>query len=258
MTPPADSSGDAGFTLVEALLATLLMGVIMAALATVTAQWMPTWDRGVERLQRVEGVGLGLDRLAADLAAAEFVSAGPGIAPGGGANGTPAGGGASADAPIFDGGVLSVVFVRTTLSPNGGTGLEVVRIAETSDDRGPVLVRSTAAFSPNMAGTGGTDGLFFSNPVAVARAPYRVTFSYAGIDRVWRDTWHQQSELPRAVRIRLRDIVTSTILAVSTSILVHAELPVHCTWAKSIAECPALARLGSSAGNEASSPLGSQ
>lgn len=257
MTPPPASSGDAGFTLVEALLATLLMSLIMAALATVTAQWMPSWDRGVERLQRVEAVGLGLDRLAADLAAAEFVSAGPGVAPGGGASGTP-GVGASIDAPIFDGGELSVVFVRTTLSPNGGTGLEVVRIAETSDDRGPVLVRSTAPFSPNVAGTGSADGLLYSNPVAVIRAPYRVTFSYAGIDRVWRDTWHEQTELPRAVRIRLRDILTSTTLAVSTSTLIHAELPAHCVWAKSTSECPALAHRGSPAGNEARSPPGNQ
>jgi general secretion pathway protein J len=249
MTPPAASSGDAGFTLVEALLATLLMSLIMAALATVTAQWMPSWDRGVERLQRVEAVGLGLDRLAADLAAAEFVSAGPGIGPGSGV---------TVDAPIFDGGALSVIFVRTTLSPNGSTGLEVVRIAETSDDRGPVLVRSTAPFSPNVAGTGSADGLLYSNAVAVIRAPYRVTFSYAGIDRVWRDTWHGQTELPRAVRIRLRDILTSTTLAVSTSTLIHAELPVHCTWAKSISECPALARQSSSAGNEAGNLLGSQ
>lgn len=250
MTPPAASSGNAGFTLVEALLATLLMSLIMAALATVTAQWMPSWDKGVERLQRVEALGLGLDRLAADLTAAEFVSAGPGIGPGSGV---------TVDAPIFDGGALSVIFVRTTLSPNGGTGLEVVRIAETSDDdRGPVLVRSTAPFSPNVAGTGSVDGLLYSNPVAVIRAPYRVTFSYAGIDRVWRDTWHNQTELPRAVRIRLRDILTSTTLAVSTSTLIHAELPVHCTWAKSISECPALARQGSAVGTEAGSPLGSQ
>jgi general secretion pathway protein J len=247
MTPPLHSSGETGFTLVEALLATLLMGVIMAALATVTAQWMPSWDRGIERLQRLEAMGLGMDRLAADLAAAEFVSTGPGD-------------GVAVDAPIFDGGALSVVFVRTTLSPNGGTGLEVVRIAETSDERGPVLVRSTAAFSPNMAATGGSDGLLYSNPVAVIRAPFRVTFSYAGIDRIWRDTWHEQTELPRAVRIRLRDIVTSTTLAVSTSTLIHAELPAQCAWVKSISEwCPVLARLlGASAGNEANTPSGSQ
>lgn len=31
----------AGFTLIEALVATLLMAMILSALATVTAQWLP-------------------------------------------------------------------------------------------------------------------------------------------------------------------------------------------------------------------------
>lgn len=240
-------SGDAGFSLVEALLATLLMGVIMAALGAVTAQWMPSWDTGVQRLQRIETMGLGLDRLVADLAEAEFISAGPGVS-----------GGVHIDRPMFDGAELSVVFVRTTLNPNAVAGLEVVRIAETSDDRGPVLVRSTAPYSPAAVGTAGINGFFFSNPVAVIRAPYRVAFSYAGADRVWRDAWHDQTELPRAVRVRLRDIATSATLAVSTSTLVHSELPAHCTWAKSLSDCPILGRPRSSGENEGGGALGSQ
>ena len=120
MRRPAASSANAGFTLVEALLAVLLMSVIVAALAMVTAQWMPSWDKGIARLRRVDALAVGLDRLTADLAAAEFVSAVDG-----------------SDAPIFEGAELSVIFVRTTLSPNAESGLQVVRIAETSDERGP-------------------------------------------------------------------------------------------------------------------------
>ena len=62
-----------GFTLIEALFATALMGAILAALATVTAQWLPNWNRGFARVQRNELLALGLERLVADLAAAEFV-----------------------------------------------------------------------------------------------------------------------------------------------------------------------------------------
>ena len=237
----AASSANAGFTLVEALLAVLLMSVIVAALATVTAQWMPSWDKGIARLRRVDALAVGLDRLTADLAAAEFVSAVVGN-----------------DVPIFDGAELSVVFVRTTLSPNAESGLQVVRLAETSDERGLFLVRSTAPYPPNMAGARDINSLLFSDPVAVIRAAVRVTFSYAGPDRVWRDTWHQEGELPRAVRVRLRDIGTSTTLAVSTSTLVHAELPARCAWARTIAECPALARLSSSAENAGGGVRGSQ
>ena len=69
----------AGFTLVEALLATALMGAILAAIATVTAQWLPNWNRGFERVQRVELLAIGLERIVADLAAAEFVTAGANV-----------------------------------------------------------------------------------------------------------------------------------------------------------------------------------
>jgi general secretion pathway protein J len=241
MRRPAAFSANAGFTLVEALLAVLLMSVIVAALAVVTAQWMPSWDKGIARLRRVDALAVGLDRLTADLAAAEFVSAVDGN-----------------DTPIFDGAELSVVFVRTTLSPNAESGLQVVRIAETSDERGLVLVRSTAPYPPNMAGARDTNSLLFSDPVAMIRAAVRVAFSYAGPDRVWKDAWHQEGGIPRAVRVRLRDIGTSTTLAVSTSTLVHAELPARCTWARTVAECPALARLSSSAENAGGGVLGSQ
>ena len=182
MRKPSALPNIAGFTLVEALLAVLLMGLIIAALGTVTAQWLPSWDRGISRLQRVEALGLGLDRLVEDIAAAEIVSP------------------ARNTLPLFDGGELSVVFVRTTLKPNSARGLEIVRIAEVSDERGPVLVRSTAPFTPDVVG--GAETILFANSVPIIRGPYSVTFSYAGRDRIWRDTWHQQTVLPRAVRVR--------------------------------------------------------
>ena len=58
----ATGSNDAGFTLVEALVATLLMSLILAALATLTAQWLPNWNRGLIVLQRTELAADGLDR----------------------------------------------------------------------------------------------------------------------------------------------------------------------------------------------------
>ena len=68
VTPATDGAANAGFTLVEALVATLLMGVILAALATVTGQWIPSWNRGLAGLRGTELAAEGLDRLAGDLA----------------------------------------------------------------------------------------------------------------------------------------------------------------------------------------------
>ena len=113
----ARRTGIAGFTLVEALLATALMGVILAAIGTVTAQWLPNWNRGFTRVQSSETLAAGLERIVADLAAAEFVTAGSGIRQ-----------------PVFDGTELSVTFLRTALGPNTRPGLELVRIMETGGE----------------------------------------------------------------------------------------------------------------------------
>lgn len=227
MTGAPDQSRCAGFTLLEALASTLLMSIILAALATITAQWLPSWDRGFARLQRGGVLAASLERLTNDIAAAQYLSAGAANQP-----------------PLFDGGELSVMFARTTLAPNTTTGLEVVRLAEAGSENGPALVRSTAPlpiggdFSPENG------DLVFANPVVMIRAPYRVSFSYAGPDRVWQSTWRGQVALPRAVRVSLRDNATSIVLGVSTSTLVHAELPARCTWVRTVAGCPMLSPNG--------------
>ena len=50
---PHDNTS-AGFTLIEAVVALALMGVILGALATITAQWLPNWNRGIARAQAHE------------------------------------------------------------------------------------------------------------------------------------------------------------------------------------------------------------
>src|SRR4051794_36586824 len=90
--------GERGFTLIETLVALALMGLVLSALASLTAQWLPNWNRGLERIQRGELLGIALQRIGADLAAAEYVSSNR-----------------DARQPLFDGSELSVMFVRTAL-----------------------------------------------------------------------------------------------------------------------------------------------
>jgi general secretion pathway protein J len=220
VTPAATISRNAGFTLLEALVATMLMGLILAALATVTAQWFPSWDRGLAVLQRTELAAEGLDRVTDDLAEAEFITTGHGKGP-----------------PFFDGSALSVVFIRSKLAPNGGPGIEVVRLAEASSTDGLALVRSTATL-PIGSEQFAEGNLVFADPVPVIHAPYRVSFSYGGKDRLWRDSWHAQPELPRAIRIQVRDNATSELLSVTTSTLIHADLAARCAWDAKVGDCP--------------------
>jgi general secretion pathway protein J len=218
MTPTQSRTG--GFTLVEALVATLLMSIILAALGTVTAQWLPSWNRGFTRLQRDRLLATELDRLTDDLAAAQFISVGPGNSP-----------------PLFDGDDLSVTFVRTTLAANADAGLQVVRIRETNNEDGPALARSTAPLPMGTRQAADVDAFDFADSVVVIRSPYRVSFSYAGPDRLWRDRWQNQRVLPRAIRVQVRDNTTLALLAATTSTLVYAELPASCTWTGIATNC---------------------
>lgn len=220
MTRRRSGASQLGFTLVEALLALALMGVILTALATVTAQWLPNWNRGFARVQRVEHLALGIERLVADLAAAESIRPGR-----------------ESVQPLFDGAQLSVTFVRTALGPNTRSGLEIVRIAEMAGERGPTLVRTRAPFMPIVAGVNDKNPPNFADPVVLMRAPYRVSFAYAGADRVWQDIWRGAYQLPAAIRVTVRDDATQRTLAISTATMVHVDLPAECISAKSMADC---------------------
>lgn len=206
--PPRALRHAAGFSMVELLVALVLAGLVLAALGMVTRQWLPNWHRGFDRVQNSEVVALAIDRIAADLSAAEFVPATR-----------------EKMRPLFAGTETGVVFVRTALGPNAGPGLEIVSLAETPGPAGPTLTRSTAAYVPRDADS---PPPAFGAPAALLRPPYRVTFSYAGPDGIWFDQWRDFDELPRAVRVVVRDGTTGRALDVSTAIAVRAELPASC------------------------------
>jgi general secretion pathway protein J len=214
------SGGEAGFTLIEILVALTLMVGVLAALGSLTAQWLPNWNRGFAHVQRAELLERGLERLVADLAAAEFVSANGGTRQ-----------------PLFDGDELSVRFVRSAIGPNTRPGLEFVRIAMMPDKRGPALVRTRAPYTilPSQMTIG--DVTNFADPVALLRQPYRVVFAYAGPDRVWRNTWRAADQLPSAVRVTVLDAATERRLAVSTAVMVHVDVAAECVRAKKMSEC---------------------
>jgi len=214
----------AGFTLIEALAAILLMGMVLAAFATITAQWLPNWNRGFARVQRTELLDIAIERLVGDLAAAEFVSADR-----------------TTTRPLFEGSELAVAFVRTALGPNTRAGLEIVRIAETADHQGSMLVRARAPFVPVATAVGQAN---FTDPVVLLRAPYRLTFAYAGPDRVWKNAWLGAPELPSAVRLTVRDAATQRALSVSTATVIHTQLPAECVGGKNGRDCGATPRAG--------------
>ncbi len=208
-----------GFTLIEALVATALMGLVLAALATITAQWLPNWNRGIARVQRTELVSISLHRLTDDIQAADFI--------------TPSRG---SKLPLFDGTASSIILVRSAIGPAAGPGLEVVRFAQAADGNVHALVRSTMPFVPFDPNIALAAQLKFAHPVALLRTPYQVSFAYAGIDGIWKNTWQDQARLPAAVRVTVRDAATQQPLSISTTAIVHVELPA-CAAAKNKSDC---------------------
>jgi len=203
--PSAPSS--AGFTLVEALVVTALMGVILGALASLTAQWLPSWNHGAVRVERAEQAAIALDRLVADLAAAEYVPPNRLV-----------------KAPLFEGSEFGVTFVRSAFGPNMRGGLEIVRIAELVDPKGRALVRMRAPFAPLAIDNPSLDAIALADPVVLIRDPLQVHFSYAGHDGKWNSIWMNSGELPSAVLFLIRNVALNRTVAISTATRVHAEM----------------------------------
>jgi general secretion pathway protein J len=209
--------GEQGFTLIETLAAMALMGLIVSALATITAQWLPNWNRGFDRIQGSEAVSIALDRISADIGAAEYMRSDR-----------------QAKTVLFDGSELSMTFARTSLGPNIRPGLELVRIAETADRDGLVLARSRAAFVPNAGAAPN-----FADPVVLLRAPYRVSFSYAGRDRIWKNSWRDAQTLPVAVLLTVRDAATERTLPISRIAVIHVSASAESVCAQADGGCDA-------------------
>jgi general secretion pathway protein J len=201
---------EAGFTLIEVVVAVALMALIVGALATITAQWLPNWKRGLLRAQRNEQVAVTLNRLVADLSAAEYVSA----------NG-------QTRYPLFRGDEGAVIFVRSAVGPNTKGGLEIVRIAEIADARGPALVRTRAPFILLPSKEAFADPIPFADPVVLLRAPLHIAFAYAGLDGKWKKFWYHLGDLPTEVGFIVRDANAGgrALLATATRIQIDTMAP---------------------------------
>ena len=162
-------------------------------------------------VRRSELFTVALNRLAADLSAAEFITPNRGT-----------------KLPIFEGSPSAVTLVRSAVGPNTEPGLEVVRIAEAVDRQGFALVRTRTSFAPFGAGDVSANQLNFTDPVVLLRAPYRVSFSYSAGGDSWSDTWQNAIQLPSVVRFMVRDVTTGRTLAISSATMVHVELPADC------------------------------
>ena len=204
---PRRLHAEGGFTLIEMLIALTLVGLVMGSLATITAEWLPSWKRGLVRAQINEKAAIALDRLVADLAAAQYVWPSR-----------------QNKSPLFYGDEESVTFVRSAISPNGGRGLEIVRIAEVTDSHGRALVRMRAPFIPLPGGDMSIEQVTFADPVVLVREPVRIGFGYAGPDGKWMKAWRNAGALPSGVRFVVRDDSRGSASLISTATRINVDM----------------------------------
>lgn len=202
--------GVGGFSLIETLAALALAGLVMGMLGTLTAQWFPTWNAGFSRLQKTDLAATALDRVALDLAAAEFLSPDPLLSD-----------------PFFDGAPGAVTFVRRTLGPSSLPGLEIVRLTEASDAHGSGLLRARSPFTPALKGVRPGGDLAFDESVFVLRGTYHWTFAYGGHDGLFRERWTDVKRLPAFIRVSLSD-GTGRPVALATTVRVHVTASPAC------------------------------
>ena len=211
---------ESGFTLIEALVALAITGLVIASLSTVATQWLPNWSHGVSGLQSSERTATALDRLVADISAAKFVRL------------------TASKQLAFRGTNRSMAFVRSSIEPNSGPSLEYVKLEQTSDSHGAELVRTRASLKPTGASG---QALVFTDPVVLLTGAFKLEFAYASNDHVWHDHWAEQY-LPTAVKISVYN--ANGHLVTMTATPIHRRIPANCITAKSEQDC---ARLLSSA-----------
>ena len=206
-TGGAGLAAEDGFSLIEALASVAVMAAILGALGVIAGQSIPSWSHGLADAQRADLTGLAVERMAADIAGALYVS------PGG-----------DSKTPFFDGSPSSVTFVRSAYGPGARSELEIVRISARRDGNGVALVREQAPFIPMSPGAD-AGAIALKDPVVLTRGSVQVSFAYSGGGLAWAPTWRGADKLPTAMRITLRDTTTNRVLAASTAFGLHVTAP---------------------------------
>ena len=191
---PAPQGHEGGFTLIEALASVAVMALILLTLAAVSGQWLPHWRHGFQAVQNADLIAQSLDRIAADISAAEFAKLDKGAAP-----------------PLFRGDADAVMFVRAASGPGAGPQLEYVRIGGSSTPQGLETQRTRADFAPGPIGP-------FRNAVSVLHPPFRLAFAYQAPDGRWAASWGGLPTLPRAMRLTVNK---GGALVAATAFLLH-------------------------------------
>ena len=211
------SAPSRGFTLIEAIVALALIGLVMLGLTLLTAQWFRQWNHAAGNVQQSERLAAGFDRFMDDIGAAE-ASAPPNY-----------------DKTIlFEGTATDLTLWRTRLSINPEFGMELVHYALETRSGQTELVRRHIHLEPGEPLRGSYQ---WQDPVVLARLPFALAFSYLGADHTHQPNWHRMSALPASVVLTAAE-PDNRFLPVEAKI--YAEIPAFCAAQTEFSACIAV------------------
>ena len=229
-----------GFTLVEVLAALAIASVIIMATAALMHNVVFAFDRGTSRVSAGERLVLAADRLAADLASARFV-----------AQGTAAGAAAA-----FVGEPMKITFIGAGMIDPArrqdgvaSAAPEIVSVTiEDADGTTQVIRRRAAWLDPRAR----LQDVALRDEVVLVAGRFDATFGFArtGPDGAltWSGSWAGEPNLPRMVKLSLRDRASGIDLLGGAEFVIRADAPRACARAGAGADC-----LSNSAGARAGS-----
>jgi prepilin-type N-terminal cleavage/methylation domain-containing protein len=208
-----------GFTLIETLAALAVGSVVIIATAALVRNVSLNFDRGARSVGETERIALAVERLAADLASARFVTrataGGPAIA-------------FSADRADGER-PARIMFVADAEVQSGPQGEEIVSLAVERNGEAMRLVRRRAAWSGARMRF---EDASLGDEVVLIDGRYDISFLFARADAggglVWTSDWVGETALPRFVRLVLRDPASGADLLGEADFVIRADAPAGC------------------------------
>lgn len=219
----------AGFTLVETLAALAVTSAIIVGAATLTHHVAFHFDHGARGVDAAERLALAMERLARDLGAASYVTLKPAGAPGKPPDERP-------EPVAFDGSAERLVFVTASATGARAAREEIVTLSiEPANEESARLLRRR---TPWLGPRAGLDAAQAQDPVILLEGRFDMSFAYARIEdgaARWSAAWRGEAELPRLVRLDLRDRATGEKLLAGAEFVLRADAPAACASAN--AQC---------------------
>jgi prepilin-type N-terminal cleavage/methylation domain-containing protein len=210
-----DSSG--GFTLLELLAALAVGSVVLAAVAGLIRNVGLSFEAGTRNVGHAERLLLGLERMTADLASARFLlkTTDQGVR------------------SIFAGGPRNLAFVSAAGVTSASMGEEMVLLDVEEAGEVSRLVRRRLPWLGHRTPA----DVKPRDAVVLLEGPLRISFAYADRALVWTDRWIDKPDLPRYVRMVLRDRATGAVLFHAPDFEIRANAPPPCSKAEATLDC---------------------